>query len=290
MLLRFILICNSAAIKLIRKKNPISATLQAELYDKEIQMSGKKNSRQDAEHQLAALQHQLVLLQQAMSRQQRGAVVVLEGPDAAGKGGIIRRLGWCLDPRWLHVWPTNAPNEPERTQHWLQRFWQRVPQQGHWAVFDRSWYGRVLVERVEQLAAAEVWQRAYDQINAFEQTLQQEGFVLVKIWLDISAETQLKRFTERYQDPAKQWKLTAEDVRNRARWEDYVQARDEMFTRTSTRHAPWQLIDANDKDQARLAVFKLLQQEFSKDLIMTPPLLPAAVTTFFAGTSSHSDG
>jgi polyphosphate kinase 2 (PPK2 family) len=110
--------------------------------------------------------------------------------------------------------------------------------------------------------------------------------VLVKIWLDISAETQLKRFTERYQDPAKQWKLTAEDVRNRARWEDYVQARDEMFTRTSTRHAPWQLIDANDKDQARLAVFKLLQQEFSKDLSMTPPLLPAAVTTFFAGTSS----
>lgn len=233
---------------------------------------------------LRQLQHQLVLLQQAMGRQQRGAVIVLEGPDAAGKGGIIRRLGWCLDPRWLHVWPTNAPNDAERSQHWLQRFWQRLPQQGHWAVFDRSWYGRVLVERVEQLVDDSGWLRAYDQINAFEQMLQQEGFVLVKIWLDISADTQLRRFTERYLDPAKQWKLTAEDIRNRARWDDYSVARDEMFRRTSTPQAPWHCIDANDKHQARLAVFQLLLQEFSRDLQVLPAALPQAVEDFFAGT------
>lgn len=252
-------------------------------------MPNSNTAHRDADAQLALLQHQLVLLQQAMGRQQRGAVIVLEGPDAAGKGGIIRRLGWCLDPRWLHVWPTNAPNEPECSQHWLQRFWQRLPQHGHWAVFDRSWYGRVLVERVEQLVDEPVWQRAYGQINSFEQTLQQEGFVLVKIWLEISAQTQLKRFTERYQDPAKQWKLTAEDLRNRARWDDYVVARDEMFAQTSTAAAPWHQIDANDKHQARLAVFALLQREFSKDLTMTPPVLPAAVTAFFAGTSQSCD-
>lgn len=244
-------------------------------------------SARQAAQQLAALQHQLVLLQQAMGRQQRGAVVVLEGPDAAGKGGIIRRLGWCLDPRWLHVWPTSAPNDAERSQHWLQRFWQRLPQQGHWAVFDRSWYGRVLVERVEQLISEETWQRAYDQINAFEQMLQQEGFVLVKIWLDISADTQLRRFTERYLDPAKQWKLTAEDIRNRARWDDYIVARDEMFRRTSTPQAPWHTIDANDKHQARVAVFQLLQRAFSVDLPITPAQLPDAVAAFFAQSPQH---
>lgn len=150
-------------------------------------------------------------------------------------------------------------------------------------MFDRSWYGRVLVERVEQLADDNGWQRAYDQINAFEQMLQQEGFVLVKIWLDISADTQLHRFTERYLDPAKQWKLTAEDIRNRARWDDYIVARDEMFSRTSTPEAPWHCIDANDKHQARLAVFRLLLQEFSRDLQVLPAALPQAVEDFFAG-------
>lgn len=235
---------------------------------------------------LRQLQHQLVLLQQAMARQQRSAIVVLEGPDAAGKGGVIRRLGWCLDPRWLHVWPTNAPNDAERSQHWLQRFWQRLPQQGHWAVFDRSWYGRVLVERVEQLVDHSVWQRAYQQINAFEQMLQQEGFVLIKIWLDISADTQLQRFTERYLDPAKQWKLTAEDIRNRARWDDYTQARDDMFSRTSQPHAPWHCIDANDKHLARLAVFRLLLQELSRGLDARPATLPKVVEDFFATTGT----
>lgn len=230
--------------------------------------------------QLEELQHQLVLLQQAMGRQQRGAIIVLEGPDAAGKGGIIRRLGWCLDPRWLHVWPTSAPNDAERNQHWLQRFWQRLPQQGHWAVFDRSWYGRVLVERVENLIDEAGWQRAYAQINAFEHSLQQEGFVLVKIWLDISADTQLQRFTERYLDPAKQWKLTAEDIRNRARWDDYQRAKDEMFARTN--QAPWHQIDANDKHQARVDVFQLLQRELSKGLAVTPAQVPPAVSAFFA--------
>lgn len=251
-------------------------------------MPSSQPSKQLRDQQFAELQHQIVLLQQAMGRQQRAAIIVLEGPDAAGKGGVIRRLGWCLDPRWLHVWPTNAPSEQERQQHWLQRFWQRMPQYGHWAVFDRSWYGRVLVERVERLIDEPVWQRAYAQINAFEHSLQQEGVVLVKIWLDINADTQLRRFEERYRNPAKQWKLTAEDIRNRARWDDYEQARDDMFTRTSNAGAPWHLIDANDKHQARLAVFQLLQREFSKDLTVSPPAPPQAVVDFFAATIKQS--
>lgn len=235
----------------------------------------------DKKQQLNALQHQMTLLQQATGRQQRGVVIVLEGMDTAGKGGLIRRLGWCLDPRWLQVWPTSAPDEREKRQHWLQRFWQKVPEHGHWAVFDRSWYGRVLVERVEGFATPAQWQRAYLQINEFEQQLTDEGYVLVKIWLDVSADTQLSRLRERYLNPAKNWKLTSEDLRNRARWDDYQQALTAMLEQTSSTNAPWFVLDANDKHQLRLDVFNLLIQRIGANLDLTLPTVPTDIQQFF---------
>ena len=232
--------------------------------------------------ELGVLQQQLALLQQAMSRQQQSTVIVMEGQDAAGKGGIIRRVAWCLDPRWLHVWPISAPNETEQQQHWLQRFWHRLPQRGHVAVFDRSWYGRVLVERVEGFCDEAAWLRAYQQINAFEASLQQEGIHLVKIWLEISEEEQLKRFSKRFEDPAKSWKLTAEDLRNRARWQDYQEAKQDMLLQTNTKDAPWHQIDGNDKAQARVDCFQLLLDRLTPGTDLTLPEKPALFQDFFS--------
>ncbi len=213
--------------------------------------------------ELKDLQQQLTLLQQQLRQQGQSVVIVLEGMDAAGKGGLIRRLAWCLDPRGFRVWPTSAPDERERQQHWLQRFWQHMPARGDWALFDRSWYGRVLVERVEQLVPPKVWQQSYRQINDFEQTLAEDGGKIIKIWLEITPQTQLLRFRERYNNPLKQWKLTDEDLRNRARWDDYQQAKTDMLQQTSTAQAPWHVLDANDKQQARLAAFQLLLKELT---------------------------
>ncbi|MBL1379358.1 polyphosphate kinase 2 family protein [Zobellella iuensis] len=238
-------------------------------------------NKQQHKEELKPLQKQLALIHQAMGRQGRSAVIVLEGPDAAGKGGIIRRLAWCLDPRWLSVWPIAAPDAREREQHWLQRFWQRLPSQGRWAVFDRSWYGRVLVERVEGFAEPDAWKRAYREINEFERTITAEHVRLVKIWLDISADTQLDRFQARYRDPAKQWKLTPEDLRNRAKWQDYRQARDEMLERTHSEVAPWHRIDANSKHQARMSCFRLLIEELGQGLDLAPPPPAADIRTYF---------
>lgn len=236
--------------------------------------------KNEYEQQLEQKQRQLALLQQAMSRQQKPVVLVLEGADTAGKGGIIRRLGWCLDPRWLHVWPTSAPDEHEKQQHWLQRFWQKLPERGHFAVFDRSWYGRVLVERVEGYASQAQWQRAYQQINQFEQCLTDEGFALVKIWLEISSDTQLKRFQERLQDPAKRWKLTADDIRNRRQADAYRAAMQDMLAYTNTAAAPWHVIDGNDKHQARLEVFDLLLTCLRGGVDLSPPAAPAEVVAY----------
>lgn len=238
----------------------------------------------DKKQQLEALQHQLALIQQATGRQQRGVVIVLEGMDAAGKGGLIRRLGWCLDPRWLHVWPTSAPDTPEQRQHWLQRFWQKIPEHGHWAVFDRSWYGRVLVERIEGFATAAQWQRAYQQINQFEQMLTDEGFVLVKIWLDLDAKTQLERLRERLLNPAKNWKLTTEDIRNRTQWHGYQAALQDLLSLTNPANAPWFVLDANDKHQLRLDAFHLLINRIGDGLDLTLPPVPAAVRDFLQQT------
>lgn len=227
--------------------------------------------------EFTALQQQLTLIQQAMARQGQGAVLVLEGMDTAGKGGLIKRLSWCLDPRWFHVHPTSAPSAEQQQQHWQQRFWQQIPAKGHIGVFDRSWYGRVLVERVEHFASPEQVQRGYRQINDFEASLQEEGFQLLKIWLDITADTQLHRLQERLADPQKRWKLTSEDIRNRQKWQAYQQAKTDMIQQTSTPTAPWHMIDANKKASMRLAVFQLLVDSWSKGLDVTIPSAPAEV-------------
>src|SRR5215475_11419226 len=160
------------------------------------------------------------------------AVIVFEGMDAAGKGGTIRRIAWALDPRSLKVWPIGAPNEIERKEHYLQRFWTRLPEKSQIAVFDRSWYGRVLVERVEALTPKKDWKRAYREINDFERQMVDDGIRVVKIFLHISKAEQRRQLIQRMRDPLKRWKLSYDDFRNRARWSDYVEAIEDMFDET----------------------------------------------------------
>jgi polyphosphate:AMP phosphotransferase len=194
------------------------------------------------------------------------AVLVFEGWDAAGKGGAIRRLVSALDARDYQVLPIAAPTDEERARHYLWRFWRHLARAGRVTIFDRSWYGRVLVERVEGFACEEAWRRAYAEINAFEQQLGDHGIVLVKYWLHTSKEEQLRRFREREKTPFKRYKITAEDWRNRDKWEDYELAVNEMVERTSTRGAPWTLVPANDKRFARVRVIETLCERFAARL------------------------
>jgi polyphosphate kinase 2 (PPK2 family) len=180
--------------------------------------------------------------------------VIFEGWDASGKGGAIKRLVAQMDPRHVRVVQFAAPTHDESRHHFLWRFWPSLPGWGGMAVFDRSWYGRVLVERVEQIATREQWLRAYDEINGFERTLADEGMTLVKIWMHISDEEQLRRFKRRKKDPLKAWKLTDEDWRNRGRREEYLEAVEDMLARTDSPHAPWLLIEADSKRYARVKV------------------------------------
>ncbi|ULQ47285.1 hypothetical protein JN531_003130 [Flagellatimonas centrodinii] len=212
----------------------------------------------EAARQLTALQRQLARQVWAAHAARRAVVVVLEGWDAAGKGGVIRRVTDALDARLFQVVPIAAPTDEERQHPYLWRFWRHVPRDGQMTVFDRSWYGRVLVERVEQLASPSQWRRAYGEINAFEAQLVERGAVLVKCWLHLSPEEQLRRFQSRAETPHKQHKLTAEDWRNREKWTDYADAADTMFAQTDRPGAPWTLVAAEDKHHARLTVLKTL--------------------------------
>ena len=238
----------------------------------------KRKAYDDA---LTARQHQLVMLQRAYARQRRSAVVVLEGWDAAGKGGIIRRIAWATDPRALRVWSIGAPADGERREHWMQRFWRRVPRAGEIAVFDRSWYGRVLVERVEGLTDETAWRRGYDEINQFERMLTEEGIRLVKLFLDISMATQFERFQSRFEDPTKRWKLTEDDLRNRSHWDEYAQAYKDMRKHCSPPAAPWVTIDANDKRMARLAAFDAILKGIGRDVDVEPPEAQPLIRAFF---------
>jgi AMP-polyphosphate phosphotransferase len=180
--------------------------------------------------------------------------VIFEGWDASGKGGAIKRLVAQLDPRHVRVKQFAVPTPDEKRHHFLWRFFPALPGWGGMAVFDRSWYGRVLVERVESLATREQWLRAYDEINSFERTLADEGMILVKFWLHISPEEQLKRFKKREGDPLKAWKLTEEDWRNRDKRDAYAEAAEDMFARTDGPTAPWELVEADSKRYARVKV------------------------------------
>jgi len=224
----------------------------------------------DYERRLASLQGVLQLIQQAYLGTSERALIVFEGWDTAGKGGCIRRLGWALDPRSFKVHPIAAPDEHERAQHYLQRFWGRLPEKGQIVAFDRSWYGRVLVERVEGFASPEEWKRAYREINEFERMLVDSGTRLVKLFLHITPDEQMRRFRERLINPVKRWKLSYEDFRNRARWEGYEKAIEDMMGETSTRHAAWHLIPANNKPFSRVAAFRILADRLGKDVSLEP--------------------
>jgi polyphosphate kinase 2 (PPK2 family) len=197
---------------------------------------------------------------------ERAVVLAFEGWDAAGKGGIIRRLTAELDPRYYVVHPIAAPRGEEKERHYLWRFWQRVPPTGYWAVFDRTWYGRVLVERVEGFAREDEWRRAYDEIRHFEQVLLAQGTILLKFWLQVSPDEQLRRFQERQQVEYKNYKITDEDWRNREKWPRYADAVEEMVQRTSLRLAPWVIVPANDKNHARVKVLETIQKHVEEGL------------------------
>jgi AMP-polyphosphate phosphotransferase len=224
----------------------------------------------DYERTLASLQNVLQHIQQAYLATSERAIIVLEGWDTAGKGGIVRRLGWALDPRSFKVNPIASPDEHERAQHYLQRFWRRLPEKGQIVAFDRSWYGRVLVERVEGFATEAEWRRAYREINEFERVLVDSGVRMVKLFLHITPEEQLRRFRSRLTDPVKRWKLSYEDFRNRSHWSDYVPAIEDMIAETSTKRAPWHLIPANNKPYGRIAAFRIIEDRLGRGVSLEP--------------------
>ncbi|MEQ8352697.1 MAG: UDP-galactose-lipid carrier transferase [Leptospiraceae bacterium] len=206
--------------------------------------------------ELKKLQTDLIKAALKMYRKKASVVLVFEGKDAGGKGGAIRRLTSSMPPVLYRVIPIAAPEPFEKKRHYLWRFWRQMPPPGRLAIFDRSWYGRVLVERVEGFASAREWSRAYDEINSMELSLHRAGTHLAKFWLHIDQDEQANRFQARASSPLKQWKFTEEDVRNRQKWPEYEQAVQEMLDRTDTDFAPWNLIEANDKRFARIKVLR----------------------------------
>jgi polyphosphate:AMP phosphotransferase len=241
-----------------RSASPAS-TLQR--IEREINVLDNLDMRQRLKHRSFALalekqQGRLNLLQRKARAQGVSTILVFEGWDAAGKGGAIRRVTGALEAKDYQVIPIGAPTDEERARHYLWRFWRHVSRAGRITIFDRSWYGRVLVERVEALASEAEYRRAYSEIAHFEEQLVRHGILLVKFWLHITKDEQLRRFRDRTGTPHKVWKITDEDWRNRARWADYVPAVDEMVARTSTQVAPWILVEGNDKNFARIKILK----------------------------------
>jgi polyphosphate:AMP phosphotransferase len=229
-----------------------------------LDLAAPRIAPHEYEKRLEALSGRLARLTRRKAFRQRSVVAVFEGVDAAGKGGAIRRVTAALDARLYRVIPVAAPTDEERSKPYLWRFWRHVPQKGHLAIFDRSWYGRVLVERVEGFCEPAAWQRAYSEINDFEEQLVRHGTIVIKFWLHIDLEEQKLRFDQRSATGFKRFKITEEDWRNRSKWPDYEIATHEMFTRTSTELAPWVLIAANDKHHARLQVLETICERLER--------------------------
>ena len=253
-------------LKKDRRSSP-SEKLDTSILDKvDVSLSLEQK---DYEDKLKNKQTRLRELEYRIYRMRIPVVIALEGWDAAGKGGAIRRLTQRLDPRGDVVEPVAAPNDFEKAHHYLWRFWQKMPKAGHITIFDRSWYGRVLVERVEGFCAEEAWRRAYHEINEMEEHLVNFGAVLIKFWLHIDKGEQLRRFNERTQTPLKQWKITPEDWRNREKWNNYKKAVDEMIYRTSAPRAPWTIIESNCKLYGRIKVLDTVIAAIEKRLELT---------------------
>ncbi|MDH4148772.1 MAG: polyphosphate:AMP phosphotransferase, partial [Acidimicrobiia bacterium] len=219
---------------------------------------GARLDRASYKEQRAELQDRLRRLSQRARERGVASVALFEGWDAAGKGGVIRRVSTAMDVADYRIVAVRPPTEEELARHYLWRFWRQLPRAGRMLVFDRSWYGRVLVERVEALVPEPVWRRAYREINDFEEQIVERGIPLFKFWLHIDPDEQLRRFRQREQTPYKKYKITDEDYRNRARWDDYVAAVNEMVQRTSTELAPWTLVPSNDKRFARAMVLRTI--------------------------------
>ncbi len=233
---------------------------------------GQPYSDRDAyEAALEKRQLAMLALQQTYWHEKRRGVIVFEGVDAAGKGGAIRRLTEKLDPRGVHVWPIGPPTPDEQGKHYLYRFWQRLPEPGTLAIFDRSWYGRVLVERVDGLCPPSAWKRAYGEIVEFEKMLVDDGVRIAKIFLHISPVMQLKRFAERLDDPTKRWKLTEADLAAHGKSDEYRNAIDDMLDRTSWKGARWNAIHADDKERARVGALDHVLDALGKGVDTRPP-------------------
>ena len=226
----------------------------------------KSLTEAEYKEKLKKLQKRLSQLHSEIYRLRIPVVIGFEGWDAGGKGGAIKRLTSNLDPRGYQVNPTASPNDIEKVHHYLWRFWNNVPKAGHIAIFDRTWYGRVMVERIEGFCTEAEWKRAYQEINEMESHMANSGAVVLKFWLHIDKEEQERRFKERQENPAKQWKITEEDWRNRAKWEQYEEAVNEMLVRTSTTYAPWIVVEGNDKRYARVKVLKTVVEAMEKKI------------------------
>ena len=232
----------------------------------EIPLENKSLSDEEYKEQLTRLQNHLKELHNRLYRKKVPVVIVYEGWDAAGKGGNIKRITEALDPRGFEVQPIASPEPHEKARHYLWRFWMRLPKTGHIAIFDRSWYGRVMVERLEGFCSENDWTRAYNEMNEFEKELHDWGAVIIKFWVQIDKDTQLARFTDRQNTPEKQWKITDEDWRNREKWDEYEVAVNEMIQKTSTTFAPWHILESVDKKYARIKALKIVIEELEKVL------------------------
>ena len=226
----------------------------------------KSLTEEEYKTRLKKLQKRLAELHSELYRLRIPVVIGFEGWDAGGKGGAIKRLTSNLDPRGYRVNPTAAPNDIEKVHHYLWRFWNNVPKAGHIAVFDRTWYGRVMVERIEGFCSEAQWRRAYQEINEMESHMANAGAVVLKFWLHIDKDESERRFKERQANPAKQWKITDEDWRNREKWDQYEEAVNEMLIRTSTTYAPWIVVEGNDKRYARVKVLQTVVDALEKKI------------------------
>lgn len=226
----------------------------------------KDISKEDYKQKLEKYQNKMRELEYEMYSKRIPVIIVYEGWDAAGKGGNIKRLTEEMDPRGYEVVPIASPTDEEINHHYLWRFWKKMPKDGHMAIFDRSWYGRVMVERLEGFCTPEEWQRAYTEINEMEKHIANHGAVILKFWLHIDKDEQLSRFKLRQEDPLKQWKITDEDWRNREKWDQYEMAVNEMLFRTNTEYAPWIIVESNSKLYARIKVLETVTSQIEKKL------------------------
>lgn len=235
----------------------------------DLDLSKRFENKKQYKEELKEYQLEFLHLRPFLKEQKRNLIIVFEGPDAAGKGGVIRRLVEKQDPRIVRVHSIVKPTPEEYEHHYMWRFWNKIPKYGEIAIFDRSWYGRVLVERVEGFATKEKWQRAYEEINNFEKLLHDDGSIICKFYLHISKKEQLNRFEKRQADPYKHWKITDEDWRNREKWDLHNEAAEDMFKKTHTRQAPWTLIEAEFKFWARVRCLKEVVKRCGRELDYT---------------------